>query len=160
MTLRMKNIDVALIYELWNEYAAAINAGDLERWMSLWLDDGIQMAPNEPTHVGLDQIRTAVQPTFDLFFMTNAVFNTEEVRILGNWAYSYGAYTFEKIPKQGGKTTSSRCKFLDILVKLADGSWKIAIDCHNYDKSPDKIHAAFEPACSRRNKGSRTDSDS
>jgi ketosteroid isomerase-like protein len=37
-------------------------------------------------------------------------------------------------PKEGGETTSYSGKFLDILVKQADGSWKIAIDCHNYNE--------------------------
>jgi ketosteroid isomerase-like protein len=71
--------DVAQVYELWNEYAAAANAGDLERWMSLWIDEGIQMAPDEPPRVGKEQIRAGMQPGFDLFIMSNMVINTGEV---------------------------------------------------------------------------------
>ena len=133
MTERMKNIDVSLVYKLWNEYAAAAHDGDLERWMSLWIDDGIQMAPDAPPRVGKEQIREAMQPSFELFIMSKMVINTEEVRILGDRAYSHGTYVFDMTPKEGGETTSYSGKFLDILVKQADGSWKIAIDCHNYN---------------------------
>jgi uncharacterized protein (TIGR02246 family) len=134
MAERMKNIDVALVYELWNEYVAAAHNGDLERWMSLWSDDGIQMAPDAPPRIGKERIREAMQPTFDLFFLSNMVIDTEEVRILGDWAYSHGTYSFEVTPKAEGETTSHWGKSLDIVVKQADGSWKIAIDCHNYNE--------------------------
>jgi len=134
MTHRMKNIDVGLVYELWNEYAAAANAGDVERWLSLWTDDAVQMAPGEPARVGKQQIRAAMQPTFDLFIISNLLMRIEEVRILGDWAYSHGTYGFEMTPKEGEEIRSYSGKFLDILVKGADGSWKIAIDCHNYNE--------------------------
>jgi uncharacterized protein (TIGR02246 family) len=124
--------DVAKVYELWNEYAAAANDGDLERWMSLWIDDGIQMPPDVPRRVGKEQIWKEMQPSFDLFDFSNMVINTEEVRILGDRAYSHGTYVFEMTPKEGGETTSYSGKFLDILEKQVDGSWKMAIDCHNY----------------------------
>lgn len=126
--------DVAQVYELWNEYTAACHDGDLERWMSLWIEDGLQMAPDAPPRVGKEQIRTAMQPGFDLFDLRNMVINTEEVRILGDSAYSHGTYTFDMVPKEGGDTVSVWGKFLDILQKQVDGSWKLAIDCHNFNE--------------------------
>ncbi len=125
--------DVALIYELWNEYAAAAHAGDFERWMAMWIDGAIQMAPDEPQRVGKERIWAAMKPAFDLLEIRNMVINTEEVRVLGDRAYSHGTYTFDTTPKEGGETTSFSGKFLDILEKQAGGSWKIAIDCHNYN---------------------------
>lgn len=126
--------DVAQVYELWNEWAAACHAGDFERWMSLWVDDALQMAPDEPPRVGKEQIRAGNKPSFDLSMMSNMVINTQEVRILGDQAYSYGTYTFDVTPKEGGETTSLSGKYLDILAKQADGSWKVIIDCHNYNE--------------------------
>jgi len=132
---RMKNIDVGLVFELWNECAAAANSGDLERWLSLWIDEGVQMAPDAPPRVGKEQIRAAMQPIFKLFVTRNAAISSEEVQILGDWGYSYGTYAFDMAPKEGGEMTSYSGKFLDIVVKQADGSWKIAIDCHNANAS-------------------------
>ena len=123
--------DVAQVYKLWNEYAAAANDGDMARWIALWSDDGIQMAPGAPRRVGKAEIRREMQPLFDLFDTSKMIIHTEEVRILGDRAYSHGTYEFEITPKEGGKTKSCSGKFLDILEKQVDGSWKIAIDCHN-----------------------------
>ncbi|HET6447428.1 MAG TPA: SgcJ/EcaC family oxidoreductase [candidate division Zixibacteria bacterium] len=126
--------DVAQIYELWNEYAAFCHAGDLERWMTLWTDEGLQLAPDEPPRIRKEQIRAGMQPGFDHFIMSSMVINTEEVRILGAQAYSHGTYTFDVMSKDGGETQSLSGKFLDILEKQADSSWRIAIDCHNYNE--------------------------
>jgi len=37
-------------------YAACVNAGDAEGWISLWDTDGIQLAPGEPMHIGRPEI--------------------------------------------------------------------------------------------------------
>ncbi len=34
--------------DLLGRYAAAVTEGDFERWISLWVDHGIQMAPDFP----------------------------------------------------------------------------------------------------------------
>jgi uncharacterized protein (TIGR02246 family) len=133
MTERTKNIDVAQVYQLWKEYAAAAAEGDLERWLSLWIEGGLQMPPGAPRQIGKEQIQAAMQSTFDLFSMSNMIINPEEVRILGGWAYSHGTYEFEMTPKAGGETKRYSGKFLDILEKQGDGTWKIAVDCHNYN---------------------------
>ena len=125
--------DVAQIYEVWNEYAAACHQGDLERWMALWVEDGIQMPPDVPQRVGKEHIRREMKPSFDLFIMRNMNIDTEEVRVLGDRAYSHGTYKFDMTPKAGGEIKTYSGKFLDILEKQVDGSWRIAIDCHNYN---------------------------
>ena len=124
--------DVAQLYGLWNEYAAAANEGDLERWIALWIDDGIQLPPGAPCRIGKAEIRQGMQPLFDRFDTRKMIIQPEEVRILGDRAYSHGTYEFEMAPKEGGETMRHSGKFLDILEKQVDGSWKIAIDCHNY----------------------------
>lgn len=137
MTERMKNIDVALVYELWNEYAAAFNSGDLERWIALWTDDGIQMPPGAPRRIGKEQIRQEMLPVFERFNINKMSIHTEEIKILGDRAYSHGTYEFEMALSEGGELTSYIGKFLTILVKQVNGSWKIAIDCFNFDTFPE-----------------------
>ena len=131
MLERVQVVDVAQVYELWNEYAAAVNAGDLERWLALWIDDGIQMPPGAPCRIGKGEIRRGMQPLFDLFDTRKIVIEPQQVLILGERAYSHGTYELEMAHQDGGETRSYSGKFLDILEKQVDGSWKIAIDCHN-----------------------------
>jgi uncharacterized protein (TIGR02246 family) len=132
---RMKYIDVAMIYDLWDEYATAVNEGSLDRLLSLWIDDSIQLAPDATPRIGKEQIWKAMQPIFDRFITSQMIIHTEEVQIFGDRAYAYGTYTFERTCKQDGEKRSYSGKFLDVLAKQADGSWKIAIDCHNINGS-------------------------
>ena len=133
MTERARTIDVAQVYELWNVYASAANDGDLAGWISLWTDDGIQMPPDAPRRVGRVKIQKEMQTLFDLFNITHMSVQIEQVRILGDWAYTHGAIKFGLTDKESGEPQRYSGKFLCILEKQVDGSWKIAIDCHNYD---------------------------
>jgi uncharacterized protein (TIGR02246 family) len=133
MLERIQVTDVAQVYELCNEVAAAANEGDLERWISLWTDDSMHMPPGAPRRVGKEQIRREMQLLVARFHIRNMTIQPEEVRILGDRAYFHGTLQFEVAPRQGGEAKRHSGKFLAILEKQVDGSWKIAIDCHNYD---------------------------
>jgi uncharacterized protein (TIGR02246 family) len=130
---RVQVADVAQVYQLWNEMAAAANEGDMERWMALWSEDGIQMPPGAPRRVGKAAIRGAMQASFERFAPRKARIRPEEIRILGDRAYAHGTYEYEMAPKEGGETKGYAGMFLSILEKQVDGSWKIAIDCRSYD---------------------------
>ncbi|MDJ0751882.1 MAG: SgcJ/EcaC family oxidoreductase [Ardenticatenaceae bacterium] len=135
MTERIKNIDVALIYRLWREVAAAVNTGDLEKWISFWTPNGIQMPPGMPRRQGREQIQEAMAQVFQQFRYRKARIDPEEVRINGQSAYSHGTYNFEKSPSGQDEFSTYSGKFLAILEKQIDGSWKIAVDCFNYDET-------------------------
>ncbi len=127
--------DVAAINELVDNYTANINSGDLEQWMSLWTEGGIEMPPNTPAVVGKENIRARMEPFFDQFKweMTNTV---EEVRVDGDLAFARGNYTERLTPKEEGETIESNGKWLSILVRQDDGFWKFARDIYNENAPP------------------------
>ena len=133
MLERVLVADVAQVYQLWNELAAAARDGDLEGWIALWIEDAIEMPPQTVNRVGKVAIRRGMRPLFERFDIHNMVIQPEEVRILGDWAYSHGIYEFERAPREVGEPKRHSGKFLTILEKQVDGSWKIAVACHNCD---------------------------
>lgn len=135
MTTVKPETDVALIHELWKEYAAAIKAGDMDRWLALWIPEGKQMPPGAPQRVGMEQIREGNSPLMDLFDSALDIV-PDEFRIVGDHAISHGNYRYALTPKEGGETVRGEGKFLTILDRQADGSWKIAIDCFNDNAPP------------------------
>jgi len=124
--------DIAAINEIWNQYTVGCNTGDLDLWISLWTDNGIRMAPDAPAVFGKEQIREKMKSLFDQLIFKIAITN-EEVRVAGDWAFSRGTYTLSSTPKAGGETIKVTGKYLTILERQADGSWKIARDCFNYN---------------------------
>lgn len=88
------------------------------------------MPPNSPPVVGKEQIRARNKAVLDQFSFDMGITN-EEVRVAGDWAYARGTYTATLTPKQGGEAVFIDGKYMTILERQADGSWKIHRDIFN-----------------------------
>lgn len=124
--------DVTAIQDLFQRFDDTANTGDAENWMTLLADDVLWMVPNQAMLVGKEAVRTRVQPFFEQLDMehTNTV---EEVEGAGEWAFARGTYTFRVTPKAGGETSEEIGKFIYILRRRSDGSWKMARAIWNLD---------------------------
>ncbi len=80
----------------------------------------------------LVKIRAYIQKNLDCFQFKVAI-DTEEVRETSDWGFARGTYSFEITPKEEGEKIRSSGKFLTILEKQDDGSWKITRDIFNYN---------------------------
>jgi len=125
--------DIAAINKVYHQYATGISTGNIDLWISLWIDDGVQMPPDEPAITGKEQIRSRIQSFFDKYIFKMAI-NVEEVKVVGDWAFSRGTYTYSLTPKKEGELYANTGKYLTILERQADGSWKFARDCFNNNK--------------------------
>lgn len=128
--------DIAAINELYKQYCLSGNAGDLESFLSLWEDNAIRMQPDVPAFFGKENIRTFFKVPFEQFNTNVAIYGDTEVQVEEDLAFSRGTYTLSLTPKEGGPTTHIDGKWLDILKRQVDGSWKIYIDMVNYNAPP------------------------
>ena len=128
--------DIAAINELYNQYCIQAKASDLDNFLSLWEDNAIRMDPDKPSFIGKENIRKFFEPSFELFSVNVALYGDTEIQISGDMAFSRGTYTLSLTPKEGGPTTNIDGKWLDILKRQTDGSWKIYIDIVNLNGSP------------------------
>lgn len=127
--------DITAINEIWTQYSSSLNSGDIDLWISLWTDNGIQMPPDSPPVIGKEQIRGRNKGVLDQFTFNMGITN-EEVRVAGDWAFARGTYTAILTPKAGGETIDIDGKYLTILKRQVDGSWKIFRDCFNSNVPP------------------------
>jgi uncharacterized protein (TIGR02246 family) len=123
--------DVEKVYQVWKEYSKAMRKGNLERWLALWTEDGIRMPPGEPYRIGLDQLQLSFERNLELVEYERFFIYPEEVCIKGDQAYTHGVYSAMMKSVAIGNRIEICGKFLSILEKQADGSWKIVIDCFN-----------------------------
>jgi len=131
---------IAAIAALGNQYAVACNTGDIELYMSLWDDNGIQMPPDEPARIGKEAIRAGMAPGFELFDLEMTITSMEEFRVVGNYAFTIVTYTLDLTPKdvEDPPTIHVDGKALTVYKRQADGwrpgpaaGWKFYIDCFN-----------------------------
>jgi uncharacterized protein (TIGR02246 family) len=130
-----EEVDVAAVTEavtaIWDEYEASLSAGDVDRWVELWSEEGIQLPPGEPPVVGKEAIRARNKAALtDLFDITMSITN-EEVQVGGEWAVARGVYTATLTPKAGGDDVLVDGKYMTLLQRQADGTWKIYRDIFN-----------------------------
>ena len=59
---------------------------------------------------------------------------SEEIEIVGPWAFDRGTYRWRGVPRPGGDPVSDHGKYLVILQRQPDGSWKVARDMDNSDR--------------------------
>lgn len=132
------NTDIAAIKEVLNQYAVGCNNGDLDHWVSLWADDGVQMPPDAPANVGIEQIRNAAKPEFDELNMNLEILSIEDAKVFGDLGFTRCVFRAEISPKAGGDAVVAmpEAKALTLYRRQADGGWKIVCDCYNSSVSP------------------------
>jgi uncharacterized protein (TIGR02246 family) len=130
--------DITAIKEMLNRYALITNAGDWDRWISLWADDGVQMPPDDPARIGKEQIRAGMKPLFDQLNLDIVIHSIEDARVYGDLGFTRCTYTLKATPKAGGETLDVMPdgKALTLYARQPDGSWKIVYDCFNSSAAP------------------------
>ncbi len=88
------------------------------------------MPPGEPPVIGKDRIRARNKGVLDQFTFNIGISN-EEVGVAGDWAFARGTYKATLTPKAGGEAVLVDGKYMTILQRQADGSWKIHRDIFN-----------------------------
>lgn len=118
--------DAAVISKIIQEYAAAYNEGDLQRFMEIFSDDFVSMEYGRPTRKGkeaLDDWRSFAQLAFAKYDRHLEI-STDEIKVSGDMAFERGLVKVVLKPKSGGEAVTEEHRFLDVWQRR-NGQWKI-----------------------------------
>lgn len=119
-------------------FAAAANAGNLDGVIAVYADDASLLPPNLPPHKGRDAIRKFWGGFLGAYTARFEV-NSETVEGRGDLAYNLGHYKLTATPKaKGPPPIEEDGKFVEILKRQADGSWKYVVDMYSPNSPPKK----------------------
>ncbi|MBX2925539.1 MAG: SgcJ/EcaC family oxidoreductase [Chitinophagaceae bacterium] len=110
--------------------AKAFNKGDAAGIAVHFTEDAKLMAPGKPAAIGKEAVQHYYQLIFDEY-NTRLESHYEEVEVSGNMAYGRGFARVVLFPKKGGDSLVSTAKYLNVLIKQADGIWKTTHDIWN-----------------------------
>ena len=115
-------------------WSQASVAKDIDRGISFYTVDAVQMDPKAPAIKGRENIRkhwtqTPASPDPGMSFETTSV----EVSRSGDLAYETGTYDFVTTGKKG-RIGDEKWKYVVVWKKQSDGSWKAAVDIDNPDQ--------------------------
>lgn len=117
-------------------FMAAANAGDADAIAAVYAEDGSLLAPNLPPQKGRDAIRAFWGGFLDAYTVRFEV-ASDTIEGRGDLAYNQGHYRFTAVPKaKGVPGVADEGKFLEILKKQRDGSWKYVVDMYSSNLAP------------------------
>jgi len=109
----------------------AMMTNDVEKAMSYYADDAIQMPPNSPANRGKEAIRAWINGMMQSGMkVTAAKFTSTEVDAGGKVAYEVGDYDMTMtIPEMGEMKDNG--KYVAVWKQQQDGSWKVHAEIWN-----------------------------
>lgn len=120
------------IRALGRAWLAADEARDVERAVSFYADDAVELASNTPVVVGKQAIRDWYQSWLpDTNSSITFATSTVDVSAAGDVAYERGSYRFVTTTPAGRDEDIG--KYLTVWKKVA-GEWKVAADMANSDR--------------------------
>ncbi len=128
--------DKAGIRSLDSAFVVAANAGDAEGVAAVYAEDGALLAPNLPPQKGRDAIKAFWGGFLDAYTVRFEL-ASDTIEGRGDLAYNQGRYRFTAVPKaKGVPGVADEGKFLEILKKQSDGSWKYVVDMYSSNLAP------------------------
>jgi uncharacterized protein (TIGR02246 family) len=127
------NVDAVTeaVMAIWDEYEASLLAGDADRWIALWAEDGVQLPPGAPAVNGKEAIYAGIVSDLDAYEYTEFVITPEELSVNGDFAISRGVYKVTFVAKAGGDPMQVDGKYMTFIRQQPDGTWKIYRDIFN-----------------------------
>ena len=123
--------DTEAINRLRSDYIAAVNAEEPAKVAALFTEDGMRMESNMPAVKGRDAIQKGLAEQFAPFDVDISI-TSEELVIAGDWAFDRGQYMSHLMPKDPKQQMlMEQGKYIVILRRQADGSWRIAREIGN-----------------------------
>lgn len=119
-----------LIRSISNARAKAFNEGNASAIAVHFTEDALLMAPGKPALKGRQAVQDYYQSLFDEYD-PQLESRYEEVEVSGDLAYGRGFAKVTLVPKNGGAALVSTAKYLNILKRQVDGSWKTTHDIWN-----------------------------
>jgi uncharacterized protein (TIGR02246 family) len=121
-------VDIAAIRATDSAFATAMGAGNAAGAAAIYLPDAHLLPPNAAPVEGREAIQQFIAGFLGAYQVTIAV-SAEEIEGRGDLAYARGHYTLEGVPKAAGTPPlREEGKFLEVLRRQPDGTWRYAVD--------------------------------
>jgi len=140
--------ELAKIDTLRDRFTTAYNSNDAVAVAAVYTDDAILMPSDQAEVEG----KVAIQTWYQTMYKGMSVKITLaplETQVAGDWGYDRGTAMLTIAPKAKGKPMEESSKYLVILKRQADGSWKVFRDMDN-SNNPMPAPAAKKRAAKKK----------
>ena len=128
--------DLAEVAKVRDAFGNAFRSNDPAAIAALYVSDGMTQGNMQPTASGNDGITASYKGLFDTYTITDMTITPVKTEASGNLAYDVGTYRFTGVPKAKGDTLHAEGRYVVILRKAADGTYKAILDMDNATTPP------------------------
>ena len=133
---QLSTADLAGIRAADSAFMVAVNAGDVNAVANVYAVDASLLPPNLPPQKGRRALRAFGGGFLDAYTVKFEI-GSDTIEGRGDLAYNLGHYRFTAVPKsKSAPGVADEGKFLEILQKQADGSWKYLVDMYSSNLAP------------------------
>jgi uncharacterized protein (TIGR02246 family) len=112
------------------------NSGNATAVAAVYATDASLLPPNLPVQRGRTAIRAFWGGLLEAYTVTFEI-STDIIEGRGDLAYEMGHYRFTAVPKsKSAPGIADEGKYVEILKKQPDGTWKYAVDIYNSNLAP------------------------
>jgi uncharacterized protein (TIGR02246 family) len=111
---------------------SAMLHGDAAAAAAIYDADAMYMPQGSKAFVGRPAIQSSFEATVAQVAFSKVAFTVQDVSLSGDLAVETGRYAYIATPK-GGRPMPASGKYVVVLRKLPDGSWKVYRDIDNED---------------------------
>jgi ketosteroid isomerase-like protein len=123
--------DEAAIRGADSAFVTAVNAADVNGIVGVYAGDAALLPPNLPVQRGRDAVKAFWGGFLDVYTVRMEI-GSDTMEGRGDLAYNVGHYRFTAVPKaKGAPGVADEGKFVEVLKKQADGSWKYVVDMYS-----------------------------
>jgi len=118
----------------------AYDEGDLKGVLSVFADGYSDMSAGLASFYGTEAqavLKHRMKKLFARYHAQLAV-TIISIQVQGPLAFDWGWHKLTLTPKKGGKSSTTRTRYLDIWQKAANGKWEIVIFIDNLDVPPQR----------------------
>lgn len=130
---RGANVDA--LNEVVGRFVEAYHTEDVDAFLELFTPTAIRMPPGAPPLVGWAAIRVDIEQSFAAGD-TEITVHIHESEFSGDLAFVRGTFAVSATPADGGPAIENVGKWLNLMERQLDGSWKIARNIWNSDAPP------------------------
>ena len=132
----LSEADLAGIRATDSAFAASATAGDLDGVVAVYASDAALLPPNLPPQKGRNAIRSFWGGFLNAYTVRFEI-GSDTIEGRGDLAYNVGHYRFTAVPKaKADPGVADEGKFLEVLKKQSDGSWKYVVDMYSSNLTP------------------------
>lgn len=124
--------DEQAIRDFYARWFGAMESGDIEGFLALLADDFVLKSPGSPPVTDRERLRKGLEQ-FHTVFSEEVEYSTEDLQVAAAWAWVRITERATLSPKDGGEGRVLSGTHLSILMRQADGSWRLLRDVSSFD---------------------------